>query len=289
MKYICNIVLLLLLSIGITHAKNLEKVSLQLQWMHQFQFAGYYVAKEKGFYEDVGLDVDILEFQRGNDSVKKVLSQKVNYATGRSSLFVDKSKGKKIVLLVAILQSSPLVFATKKSSGIEKVEDFKGKSIMLTSKKFLAAIDALLMSKRIRREDMKVHKYSFDDKSFIEGKIDILPMYSTDQVYRLHKKGIKLNIFDPKDYGFDFYSDILFTSEKELSEHEKRTENFVRASIKGWKYAFLHIDESVELILKKYNTQHKSKEALIFEAKKLKKLAFFNTDEIGRILSLIHI
>ena len=84
-----------------------EKVVLQLKWHHQFQFAGYYMAKEKGFYKDAGLDVEIKEYNSNIiDIVDEVINGTSTYGIGRSSLIVDKSKGKDIVLLASIFQSS---------------------------------------------------------------------------------------------------------------------------------------------------------------------------------------
>jgi polar amino acid transport system substrate-binding protein len=67
-----------------------DKVTLQLIWKNQFQFAGYYVAKELGFYDDAGLDVTIKEYEFGTDVTQDVLSQKVEFGVGRSSLVWEK-------------------------------------------------------------------------------------------------------------------------------------------------------------------------------------------------------
>ena len=80
-----------------------------------------------------------------------------------------------------------------------------------------------------------------------------------------------------------FYNDLLFTSEKELSKHPKRVKNFLNASFRGWEYAFSHIDETVDVIVKKYNTQHKSREALVYEAEILKQLAYYKNKKLGHI------
>ncbi|MCD6432745.1 MAG: ABC transporter substrate-binding protein, partial [Sulfurimonas sp.] len=93
MKSILNILLLVLFSSYSLQANELEKVSLQLQWLDQFQFAGYYIAKEKGFYKDVGLDVEIKKFNYNILTTDEVLNNKATYGIGRSSLLIDKSLG----------------------------------------------------------------------------------------------------------------------------------------------------------------------------------------------------
>ena len=79
-------------------SQDLDKVTLQLHWYHQFQFAGYYMANEKGFYEDAGIDVEIKEVDPSLNIVERVIQQESQYATGSSSLISDRSKGKKVVL-----------------------------------------------------------------------------------------------------------------------------------------------------------------------------------------------
>ncbi len=263
--------------------KDLSKVSLQLQWLHQFQFAGYYIAKEKGFYKDVGLDVDIKEYSIGEDVVEEVITDQSQYAIGRTSLIVDRSKGKKLVIMSAILQASPLVLVSKKRLDIKTIKDFKDKKIMLTGTEMSASIFAMLSSYDIDEKNMQIVKSKQKMKSLIDGNVDIISAYTSNQVYKLKQDGIDIKVFNPKDYGFDFYSDILFTSENEYNNYPQRVYNFNSASLKGWEYAFLNIDETIELIMKKYNSQNKSKEDLIYEANELKKLAYYKTNKLGDI------
>ena len=130
---------------------------------------------------------------------------------------------------------------------------------------------------------MSVIDHSFDVNDLIDGKVDIFQAYNTNEPFALEKAGLKPIIFDPKDYGFDFYSDILFTNRDEINNHKQRAIAFKEASIKGWKYAFDNIEESVDIIYKKYNSQNRSKEALVFEAIQSKKLAFYENKPLGKI------
>ncbi len=277
-------IVILFFVINLLSTENLQKVSLQLQWFNQFQFAGYYIAKEKGFYKNVGLDVNILTYKSCINPVDKVSNTQANYATGRSSLIIDRSKGKNVVLLSAILQSSPMVLAVKKLSNIKSIEDFKGKRLMLTgNESTVASLQAVLKSKKVSFDDLIFKKSINKFQEFIDGEADIISIYTSNQAYKLKKQGIEIDIFDPKDYGFEFYSDLLFTNENEIIENKQRTINFRDASLRGWKWAFDNIEASVDIILEKYNSQNKSREALIYEANELKKLAYFNTKQLGQI------
>ena len=265
-------------------ANKLDKVSLQLQWKHQFQFAGFYIAKEKGFYKDVGLDVDIKEFYFNTDIIDDVHTGKATFGTNYPTVILEKSNGKDIVLLSAILQISPHVLVSLKSSGIKSIKDFKNKKMMIDDNAiFTTTINSMLKAHHISMDDIKKTKYTFNIDNLISGKVDISTAFVSNELYQLDKKGILYDIWDPKDYGFDFYDVILFTSTDEIENNPQRVANFRKVSLKGWKYAFDNIEETVDIIFEKYNTQNRTKEALIYEAKELKKLAYFNTKELGDI------
>ena len=259
-------------------------MSLQFLWLDQFQFAGYYIAKEKGFYRDVGLEVELKPYQYGINTTTQVLSNHNTYAIGRSSLIIDKSNGKNIKLLAAIFQSSPLILLSMKDSDIFTVKDFIHKKIMTTDDAIAtAALTAMMKHKNVNITSMKEIKHSFNIQDLVNRKTDLMASYISNEPFLLEELGLEYKIFDPKDYGFDFYSDILFTSEHEIITHKQRAINFRDASLKGWVYAFEHIDETVNLILEKYNIQHKSRKALMYEAKKLKELAYYKNNKLGSI------
>ena len=95
-----------------------DTISLQLLWKHQFQFAGYYMAIEKGFYKDEGLEVQLKEFDHGLDLVDEVVEGRSQFGVARTSLLIDKNAGADVVALFAAYQQSPLMLLTRKDSGI---------------------------------------------------------------------------------------------------------------------------------------------------------------------------
>ena len=97
-----------------------QKVTLYLDWLNQFQFAGYYIAKEKGYYKDLGIDIEIKEFRSNYSSiVENVVSNEAIYAIGKSSLILNNNDNKNIILLSTIFQKSPLILLTLESSEIK--------------------------------------------------------------------------------------------------------------------------------------------------------------------------
>ncbi|MFT5835832.1 MAG: signal transduction histidine kinase/ABC-type nitrate/sulfonate [Sulfurimonas sp.] len=278
------LLLVFIISSLLAQHKSLDKVSLQLMWLDQFQFAGYYMAKEKGFYEEAGLDVDIKKFKYNMDTVEEVLSDRATFGVGRSSLIKLHSEGKKVVLISAIFQSSPLTLVSLASSNISSVKDFANRKIMLTKNAInTASISAMIMSNGADESQIFFKEHNFDFEELMDGRVDLYAGYTSNEPFLLEKKGIPYKLFSPKNEGFDFYSDLLFTSNKEMKENPKRIEIFRKSSLKGWQYAFDNIDETVRLIHKKYNPQKKSIEALFFEAKELKKLAYSKNTKLGEI------
>ena len=281
-----SLLLLLLLFAGVLHAASAppERVTLQLQWLDQFQFAGYYMAIEKGFYREAGLEVAVRPFRPGMCPTEEVISGRADYGIGRSSLLIDRLGGKPVVALAALFQSSPNILLARRDSGIRTIGDFKSKRIMLTQNaQDSITYQAMLNAGGVSFSDVKRLEHSFSLQDLIDGKTDLMACYSSNEPYQLLRKKIPFVGFAPKDYGFDFYSDILFTSERELTQHPERVRAFLMASIKGWDYAFEHIDESVDLILRRHNPQNKSRDALLYEAKVLKKLAYENALPLGHI------
>ena len=284
MSFILKLTISLILTISFVQAE--EKISLQLLWKHQFEFSGFYIAKEKGFYKAEGLDVNIKEYDFGMDITKDVLDGKSDLGIGRSSLVLDKLNGANITILNALYQNSPYVLIAKEREDLKSVKDFKNKKIMLSDASSVAAISSMMHINNIDEGDYQFIPHNFNIDDLINGKVDLMSIYLSNEPYELKEKGIKYTIFDPKDYGFNFYADIIFTSKQYLDKNEKKIQKFQKASIKGWQYAFSHIDETVDFILKKYNSQNKTREALIYEAKALKNLAYDKDTEFGSISEL---
>jgi len=242
------------------------------------------MAKEKGFYENENLDVNIKEFDYNINILDDLLNKKIDYAVGKSSLIVDKLEGKDIVILSAIYQNSPMVLISLKKSNIFSPKDLKNKNIMITSDaKLAASINSMIISQGVSLDSINFQKHSFELEDLISGKTDALASYLSNEPFVLKEKDIEFVIHNPSDYGFDFYGGIFYTSKNELNENPLRVKKVYKATLKGWTYAFENIEETAKLIFDKYNTQNKSLESLIYEGKILKKLAKFDEGLLGNI------
>ena len=107
-----------------------EKVVLQLKWFHQFQFAGYYAAKEKGFYDEVGLDVQIKERDLKYNNIDEVINGNAQYGVADSILILYKLKQQPVVIVTPIFQHSPSIFISLKKNNISSVYELNNKDIL---------------------------------------------------------------------------------------------------------------------------------------------------------------
>ncbi len=275
-----RLILIFLIFVSALEAK--KDIKVQLRWKHQFQFAGYYMALHKGFYEDVNLNVKLLEGDEKIDVVKTVLSKKADFGISNSSLILDYMKGLDVLNLGAIFQHSPNILLTTKDfkSPVDLARD--GKIALMGGDQDIE-LKAMFSKEGI---DLSKVKFVINEnyfENFIEGKIEAINSYISNEPFVLNQKGLDFKIIDPRDYGLDFYGDTLFTSKLFYNNNYETVSAFRTATLKGWDYALENIEESVDVILKYYNTQNKSKEALIYEANTLKKLINNDLVEIGHI------
>jgi len=231
-------------------AQALESITLQLKWKHQFQFAGYYAALEKGFYREVGLDVRLVEADTTTDPAREVVEGHADFGVGTSALLLARQEGAPVVVLGVIFQHSPFVLLARGDGDIQTVHDLKGRRIMLEP--HADELLAYLRRAGLGQDHIVTLPHSLGIEELIQGEVDAISAYSTNEPHALERLGIPPLQFTPRADGIDFYGDNLFTSERMVRLHPERVRAFLEASLKGWRYAMQHPDEIIELILTKY-------------------------------------
>ena len=281
LKLLFLLLLLFLSSLSAKESAELEKISLQLHWKYQFEFAGFIAAKEKGYYKDAGLDVTLKEYEFGTDIEEDVLSGKSEYGIYNSLSLLEYLRGKPLVLVASYFKRAALVLVT--SPKITSPKDLIGKKIMASTKEdFILNFKPYFDAYGVSIDDVKLvpHSYSIDD--FVEGKVDAMTAFVSNEVAKLDAKHVKYNILDPSNENLYVLQLELITSQKELQEHPKRVERFREASLKGWQYALKHKEEISKIIYEKYS-QRNSYIDVLKEAKAVEKLILPYTYSIGSI------
>lgn len=260
--------LFILLFVPLSVFAQTKQVTLQLHWKHQFQYAGFYAAVEKGFYKKIGLDVKLREWNPSINKLHSLRQGESDFIISASDKLGDVFKSKDLQIVAGYLQKSPLALAVKPD--IYFPSDLKNKKIMAVENGLDSSLFySMWKSSSINPHDLNIVPHNFNLDSFIAGEVDAIQVYITDQTYQLASKNIQFNIIDANSYGVDFYDLILLTTKALTQKNPDLVLNFKEATNKGWKYALENKEEIVQLILDKYNSQKKTKEQLLFEANRL--------------------
>ncbi len=259
-----------------------EPIHLQLRWHHQFQFAGYYAALEKGYYKNAGLDVTIHAGSPEKKPVREVLQGYAQYGEANSELLLERLRGAPLVALAAIYQHSPSVLIARKDSGISSPDGLAGKKVMLLEQAVDADFVAMFNNEGVDINSIHVIPSSYEIRDLADGKVDAFNSYLSNEPFFLEQEGVEFIVLNPRNYGVDFYSDILFTTEKELKQHPERVKAFRQASLEGWYYAMNHPQEIIDLLINKYKVS-KSRKHLEFEAEAVRSLIVPDVIDLGHM------
>ncbi len=279
MKTTFKFIFILLLFSFHLHAKvSLEKVSLQLDWKFQFQHAGFIMAKEKGFYKNLGLDVTLLEYKDGINIEDNVLAKKVDFGISNTPVMIKNRVLQPTVILATYLHRSPLVFVTQPN--IKTPSQLNGKKIMATEYEYKQSSLSLLMNHFFIEGTYIPHSFGIEE--FKNKKVDAISAFTSNELYELNRQKVPYNIIDPYEYGFFTNAMNLFSSYEFAQRNMKKIESFLEGTKKGWQYAIDHTDETINIIHAKYNST-KTIEELKYESKEIKKLMLLDLYGIGKI------
>lgn len=260
---------------------GLERVSVQLPWKHQFEFAAFYAAEAKGYYRDAGLAVDILEGDPGVDTVSTVLSGKADFGIGTSSLVIDRHQGKPVVALAALMQHSPVGLLARRAHGINSVSDLADRPVAVDVHSS-NEIEAYLKASGLPANRLKlVPQTDWTLASVDSGEHAAKAVYLSNEPFLIRGREHEYLLLTPRSAGIDLFGNMLFTTESMLGKRPELVRAFREATLKGLVYALDHSDEIAQLIIERYNTQGKSLEHLRFEAEQIRELTRPDIVEAG--------
>ena len=243
---------LLFVFIGTTVSAGAEEATVRLKWFNQAQFAGFYIAKDKGFYESEGLEVSIQPGGPDFPAVQMVAGGNEQFGvTGADQILVARGKGVPVVAVAVLYRKSPFVLFSLKQSGIEKPEQFRGHKVgvKLGGNEELI-YRAVLAKSGASAKDLTEIPVKFDLTPLLSGQVDVWPGYVINEVITAREKAFDVNVIWPSDYGVNLYADTVFTTEKMLKERPQAVRKFVAATLKGWSYAVAHPDEAAQVTVK---------------------------------------
>ena len=236
-----------------------DEVVLQLKWVTQAQFAGYYVAKDKGFYDEVDLDVEIKP--GGPDIAPPQV-----IAGGGADVIIDwmpsalasREKGVPLVNIAQPFKRSGMMLTCRKDSGIEKPEDFRGKTLGVwffgNEYPFLSWMSQLGIPTDGGDDGVTVLKQGFNVDPILQKQADCISTMTYNEYWQIIDAGMtpeELIVFKYEDQGVSTMEDGLYVIESKLKEPEfvDVMARFVKASMKGWDYARGHPKEAAMIVL----------------------------------------
>lgn len=262
-------------------------VSLQLKWMHQFQFAGYYAAKTQNYYADEGLEVEIIEGSPVKPPLSRVLAGQADFGVSDTDILLARMKGSPVVACLAVFQHSPYALISVKGSHIYLPSDLIDQKVMLSGNQGAAQLHAMLRREGLPRNRINFVPHSWNIDDLISGKVDVISGYTTAEPFQLESRGVEPRVLKASDYGVDFYGDTLFTTEEIVHSRRSDVEAMMRATARGWEYAMQHSGEVIDHILTLPGVSERGIERanLEFEAEEMRKLILPDLVEIGHMNS----
>ena len=249
----------LTLGLSLTSAEAADPVTVQLKWVAQAQFAGYFVAKDKGFYKDAGLDVTI---KAGGPDV----APPQVIAGGGADVIVDwmpsalasREKGVPLVNISQTFKKSGLELTCRAETGIKKPTDLKGKTLGVwyggNEYPFLSWMSKLGYKTDGSPGGVKVIKQGFNVDPLLQKQADCISTMTYNEYWQVIDAGYKpdqLVVFKYSDEGVATLEDGLYVMEPKLKDPAfvAKMAKFVQASEKGWEYAKKNDKEAAKIVI----------------------------------------
>ncbi|MFP4294478.1 MAG: ABC transporter substrate-binding protein [Halothiobacillaceae bacterium] len=255
---------------GTGSAAPLGEVTIQLKWTHQFQFAGYYAALEKGFFESEGVAVRLRARDFDRSPVRQVLAGEAEYGVADSAILPHLEGEDGLHIVTPIFQRSPNVLLTRAGADIRSPKDLVGKRVgfyPFDSDGF--AVRAMLAEYGVLEDGLIRVPDAYDARALMRGEVDAVPAYESNERLVLDQAGFDVHVLRPASFGVELYGDMLFTTVRERKAHPERAAAMRRAVLKGWAYALENPREIAALIQTKYRPDLEV-DALLAEARALR-------------------
>ena len=222
-------------------------------------FVAAYVAQNQGYFADQNLEVDILHANSG-EHLQLLMAGEVDITTAAATSVLKRRADPELPILAFVLfgQRGQQAYVALKSSGIETVNDWEGKTF---GYKISPPPDYLAMLKvnDVDRSQIKEVNAGFDPRVLTEGKVDILAVYKSNEPDTLKRLGFDLNIWEPEDYGVPNMGLTYITTQRLVEEHPAITERFLKATLKGLEFAMDHKESALDIVMtyaEKENRDH---------------------------------
>lgn len=261
---------------GSTGENGLTTVNFQLKWLPSVQFMGFYVAQEKGYYEEEGIDLNMIS---GGSDIVSASQVGIGAADiGVSNLYgllPYEEDGYPIVEVGQVFQSGSLVLVSKKETGVNGPEDLKGKKIGAWLGVADYPIYSLLNKFGMSTDDVTMVSQDYTMDALLNDELDVASANLYNEYLIMLESGYSeddLHVINFSDYDCDMLEDAVICNTDWLKDHEDLAEGFLRASMRGWADAVADPEAAAEIVWKYVDQSATTKEHVIEGAKKVAEL-----------------
>jgi NitT/TauT family transport system substrate-binding protein len=218
-----------------------DQVSVQLKWVHQAQFAGFYVAQEEGYYAEENLEVTLVPGGFGVDIFDGVRDGNIDFSVvGADGLIIRRSRGDDLVAIATTYRINPFVLVAYADSNIQTPADFPGRTMALANEFDRMSVAAMMEQFNLSLEAVDVVEYDANSpQAFVDGEIDVITSFVAGSLISLQPQlgEREINLIWPDDFGVHFYSDTIITSDDTVKERPDLVTRFLRATLRGHRTA----------------------------------------------------
>ncbi|QQS34768.1 MAG: ABC transporter substrate-binding protein [Ignavibacteriales bacterium] len=236
-----------------SNSREVVNVKCALKWIHHSQFAGLYVAEEKGLFRNNNINLTFLPGGLGKNEIIAVTSGDAQIGiTSAEQILIARSRGINVKCLAVIFRFSPVCFFSKKNKQILTPFDFIGKRVAVQHGTNVE-IEYSILLKELGIDELLINEIptSHNLQLFFEDKIDVWNGYIFNEPLIAEEHGMTLNIIQAKDYGINFYADCIFATDSFIEKNPEKINNLVNAMLKGWMLVYENQKESVNSVLRK--------------------------------------
>jgi len=225
-------------------------VTVQLKWINQAQFSGFYIAADKGYYQAENINIKFSPGGTGIDIVKQVTSGQTQFGvTDADVIIISRSQGTPVKALATIFRRDPFVIVTLPESVIKRPQDLIGKTINIGGTDGLVQFKAMMSELGLDVNKVYIVPYSYDLQPFYSGKIDATPAIAAGSLIGILNQRPDATLIWAEDYGIHFYADTLFTTDQMIAGNPDLVLRFLRATLKGEQYAVENPGEAAQVSL----------------------------------------